>query len=172
MPSVPDEFYRIQKLPPYVFAVINEMKAKARAAQTGCRRSGDGQSGWRHARSRGQQADRSRAQSAQPSLFACRAASRGCATRSSSATRANYGVELDPETRSHRHHRRQGRAGAPAVRRDRPGRRGGFPEPRLPDSPVRRASWPKGTPACFPCPTRHVPERLEDLYRTSPRSPR
>src|SRR5277367_1885508 len=28
-----EEFYRIQKLPPYVFAVINEMKAKARAAQ-------------------------------------------------------------------------------------------------------------------------------------------
>src|SRR5260370_17071317 len=27
------EFYRIQKLPPYVFAVINDMKAKARAAQ-------------------------------------------------------------------------------------------------------------------------------------------
>ncbi len=28
-----DEFYRISKLPPYVFAVINEMKAEARAAQ-------------------------------------------------------------------------------------------------------------------------------------------
>ncbi len=28
-----DDFYRIQKLPPYVFAVINEMKAEARAAQ-------------------------------------------------------------------------------------------------------------------------------------------
>src|SRR5690242_4254564 len=28
-----DEFYRIHKLPPYVFAVINEMRAKARAAQ-------------------------------------------------------------------------------------------------------------------------------------------
>lgn len=27
------EFYRIQKLPPYVFAVINELKAKARAAR-------------------------------------------------------------------------------------------------------------------------------------------
>lgn len=27
------EFYRISKLPPYVFAVINELKAKARAAQ-------------------------------------------------------------------------------------------------------------------------------------------
>lgn len=33
MSSVPDEFYRIQKLPPYVFAVINELKANARAAQ-------------------------------------------------------------------------------------------------------------------------------------------
>src|SRR5579872_6746470 len=33
MPANTDEFYRIQKLPPYVFAVINEMKAKARAAQ-------------------------------------------------------------------------------------------------------------------------------------------
>lgn len=32
MPSS-DDFYRIQKLPPYVFAVINEMRAKARAAQ-------------------------------------------------------------------------------------------------------------------------------------------
>ncbi len=28
-----EEFYRIQKLPPYVFAVVNEMKAKLRAAQ-------------------------------------------------------------------------------------------------------------------------------------------
>ena len=33
MASVSGDFYRIQKLPPYVFAVINEMKAKARAAQ-------------------------------------------------------------------------------------------------------------------------------------------
>src|SRR6266581_8899539 len=33
MSAVTDEFYRIKKLPPYVFAVINEMKAKARAAQ-------------------------------------------------------------------------------------------------------------------------------------------
>lgn len=33
MSAVPDQFYRIEKLPPYVFAVINEMKAKARAAQ-------------------------------------------------------------------------------------------------------------------------------------------
>jgi alanine-synthesizing transaminase len=33
MSFFPDQFYRIQKLPPYVFAVINEMKAKARAEQ-------------------------------------------------------------------------------------------------------------------------------------------
>src|SRR5207237_10337470 len=33
MPASSDEFYRIQQLPPYVFAVINEMRAKARAAQ-------------------------------------------------------------------------------------------------------------------------------------------
>src|SRR5215468_4643844 len=33
MPQNSDEFYRISKLPPYVFAVINEMRAKARAAQ-------------------------------------------------------------------------------------------------------------------------------------------
>ena len=33
MPDASAEFYRIQKLPPYVFAVINEMRARARAAQ-------------------------------------------------------------------------------------------------------------------------------------------
>src|ERR1017187_5928431 len=33
MPEPWQEFYCIQKLPPYVFAVINEMRAKARAAQ-------------------------------------------------------------------------------------------------------------------------------------------
>jgi alanine-synthesizing transaminase len=33
MPDSSSEFYRIQKLPPYVFAVINEMRARARAAQ-------------------------------------------------------------------------------------------------------------------------------------------
>src|SRR3984885_12634787 len=29
MPESDEEFYRIQKLPPYVFAVINEMRARA-----------------------------------------------------------------------------------------------------------------------------------------------
>jgi alanine-synthesizing transaminase len=33
MSSAPDEFYRIAKLPPYVFAAVNEMKARLRSAQ-------------------------------------------------------------------------------------------------------------------------------------------
>jgi len=33
MPESTEEFYRIQKLPPYVFAVINDMRARARAEQ-------------------------------------------------------------------------------------------------------------------------------------------
>jgi len=33
MGSLPDEFYRIGKLPPYVFAAVNEMKARLRAQQ-------------------------------------------------------------------------------------------------------------------------------------------
>ncbi|MDE3165189.1 MAG: alanine transaminase, partial [Acidobacteriota bacterium] len=33
MPQNTEEFYRISKLPPYVFAVINEMRARARAEQ-------------------------------------------------------------------------------------------------------------------------------------------
>lgn len=33
MSSANDDFYRISKLPPYVFAVVNEMKARLRAAQ-------------------------------------------------------------------------------------------------------------------------------------------
>jgi len=33
MPGSTDSFYRIQKLPPYVFAVINEMRARLRAEQ-------------------------------------------------------------------------------------------------------------------------------------------
>jgi len=33
MPSRSEEYYRIRKLPPYVFAVVNEMKARLRAQQ-------------------------------------------------------------------------------------------------------------------------------------------
>src|SRR3979411_1582044 len=33
MSTPTDEFYRISKLPPYVFAVVNEMKARLRADQ-------------------------------------------------------------------------------------------------------------------------------------------
>ena len=63
------EFYRIQKLPPYVFAVINEMKAKARAAQLDVVDLGMGNPGRRGSARGGQQAGGGGAQSAQPSLF-------------------------------------------------------------------------------------------------------
>ena len=33
MGLLPDEFYRIGKLPPYVFAAVNEMKARLRSQQ-------------------------------------------------------------------------------------------------------------------------------------------
>ena len=132
------EFYRIQKLPPYVFAVINEMKAKARAAQLDVVDLGMGNPDGATPRAGGEQAGRSRAQSAQPSLFACRAAFRGCARKSSSAIKRPLRRGAGSGDGSHRHHRRQGRAGASAVRRDRAGRRGGLAEPRVPDPSVRR----------------------------------
>ena len=138
MSAVPEEFYRIQKLPPYVFAVINEMKAKARAAQLDVIDLGMGNPDGATPRAGGQQADRGGAQSAQSSLFRLARHSADCARRSSSATRTKYGVDARSREGSHRHHRRQGRAGASAVRRHRPGRRGGFAEPRLSDPSVRR----------------------------------
>ena len=54
MPEIPEEFYRIRKLPPYVFAVINEMRAKARAAQIDVIDLGMGNPGRRHAARGGQ----------------------------------------------------------------------------------------------------------------------
>ncbi len=98
MASVSGDFYRIQKLPPYVFAVINEMKAKARAAQTGRGGSGDGQSGRRDARAVVEEAGRGGAQSAQSSLFDVARHSAAAPGDRASVTARNYGVELDPET--------------------------------------------------------------------------
>ena len=46
MPSGEQDFYRIQKLPPYVFAVINEMKARARHDGMDVVDLGDGKSRW------------------------------------------------------------------------------------------------------------------------------
>src|SRR6202167_5709253 len=92
-----EEFYRIQKLPPYVFAVINEMRARARAAQQDVIDLGMGNP-----------------DGATPRVVVSRmvAAARNARNHRYSAARGiprlreeitrryrtNYGVELDPET--------------------------------------------------------------------------
>jgi alanine-synthesizing transaminase len=92
-----DEFYRIQKLPPYVFAVINEMRARKRAAHLDVIDLGMGNP-----------------DGATPSVVVDKlietarnprnhrySQSRGIPHLREAITvryRANYGVELDPET--------------------------------------------------------------------------
>jgi alanine-synthesizing transaminase len=92
-----DEFYRIQKLPPYVFAVINQMRARKRAAQLDVIDLGMGNP-----------------DGATPSVVVDKlietarnprnhrySQSRGIPHLREAITvryRANYGVELDPET--------------------------------------------------------------------------
>ena len=98
MPAIQDEFYRIQKLPPYVFAVINEMKAQGTRGTAGCDRSRDGQSRRRNAASRRQQADGSdRATRATTAIRMSQGHSRTCAQEIVKRYQPNYGVDLDPE---------------------------------------------------------------------------
>ena len=96
MPENSEEFYRIQKLPPYVFAVINEMRAKARAAQIDVIDLGMGNPDGATPARDGQQTDRSVAQSAQPPVFAVAGHSQ-TARRDRRRYQANYDVDLDPD---------------------------------------------------------------------------
>jgi alanine-synthesizing transaminase len=166
------DFYRIQKLPPYVFAVINEMRAKARAAQIDVIDLGMGNPDGATPRvvvSKLVEA----ARNARNHRYS---QSRGIPRLREEITKrylTNYGVELDPEQRSHRHHRRQGCAGAPAVRHRRSGRCGGLAEPGVPDSSIRRDHGRRH--ACMlPMPdAADVPERARRPSTAPPRaSPR
>jgi len=91
------EFYRIQKLPPYVFAVINEMRARARAAQQDVIDLGMGNPDGATPRvvvSKMVEA----ARNARNHRYS---ASRGIPRLREEITRryrTNYGVELDPDT--------------------------------------------------------------------------
>ena len=138
MPDSSDEFYRIQKLPPYVFAVINEMRAKARAAQIDVIDLGMGNPDGATPRPIVNKLIEASRNAAQSSILAV--------SRHSQTARRDCPAlpgQLRRDTRSgkgsDRHHRRQGRAGASAVRHRRTGRRGGLAEPRLSDSSIRRA---------------------------------
>jgi alanine-synthesizing transaminase len=92
-----EEFYRIQKLPPYVFAVINEMRAQARAAQQDVIDLGMGNPDGATPRvvvSKMVEA----ARNARNHRYS---ASRGIPRLREEITRryrTNYGVELDPDT--------------------------------------------------------------------------
>ena len=124
-----EQFYRIQKLPPYVFAVINEMKAKARAAQLDVVDLGMGNPDGAAPRA----VVSKLVEAARNPRNHRYSMSRGIPRLREEIVKRynnNYGRRARSGKRSHRHHRRQGRAGAPAVRRDRPGRRGGFAESR------------------------------------------
>src|SRR6202050_2469619 len=97
MPQSSEEFYRIQKLPPYVFAVINEMRARARAAQQDVIDLGMGNPDGATPRvvvSKMVEA----ARNARNHRYS---ASRGIPRLREQITRryqTNYGVELDPDT--------------------------------------------------------------------------
>src|ERR1039457_1997093 len=92
-----EEFYRIQKLPPYVFAVINEMRARARAAQQDVIDLGMGNPDGATPRVVvGKMVEAVR--NARNHRYS---ASRGIPRLREEITRryrTNYGVELDPET--------------------------------------------------------------------------
>jgi alanine-synthesizing transaminase len=96
MPENTEEFYRIQKLPPYVFAVINEMRAKARAAQIDVIDLGMGNPDGSTPRV----VVNKLAEAARNARNHRYSQSRGIPKLREEITRrylANYGVELDPE---------------------------------------------------------------------------
>ncbi|HLK70081.1 MAG TPA: aminotransferase class I/II-fold pyridoxal phosphate-dependent enzyme [Bryobacteraceae bacterium] len=97
MESSSEEFYRIQKLPPYVFAVINEMRAKARAAQIDVIDLGMGNPDGSTPRV----VVNKLVEAARNARNHRYSQSRGIPKLREAITRryqANYGVELDPDT--------------------------------------------------------------------------
>ena len=97
MTAHPDEFYRIKRLPPYVFAEVNALKAKARAARPRRHRSRHGQSRRSDARAHRQEADRGGRQPAEPRLFGVARHRRACAAPRPPITRAVSASTLDPD---------------------------------------------------------------------------
>ena len=93
-----DEFYRIKRLPPYVIAEVNAMRAAARAARRGHHRSRHGQSRPAAAAACHRQAVRGGAQARRARLFAVEGHSRACARRRPNYYARRFGVDLDPET--------------------------------------------------------------------------
>ena len=167
MSAPSDEFYRISKLPPYVFAVVNEMKARLRADQQDVVDLGMGNPDGATPR---------------PVVNKMIEAVRNPRNHRYSMSKGiprlreeivhryktKYDVDLDPATEAIATIGAKGRAGAPAVRGDRARRRGGIAESRLSDPSVRRRH---GGRACLHA--AHAESRdisrtdLKDLYKRS-----
>ena len=104
------DFHRIRRLPPYLFAEVNEMKARARAAGEDIIDFGMGNPdrpprrpmSWRSWSRRCSDPKR-------PPLFELARHSRGCGARSRAYYERRFGVTDRPRTRSHRHPGLQGR---------------------------------------------------------------
>ena len=91
------DFYRIRRLPPYVFAEVNAMKAAARAQRRGHDRPRHGQSRRRAAQACHRQARRGREQAQRPPLFGQPRHS-GAAEGAGGLLPAPLRRRLDPET--------------------------------------------------------------------------
>ncbi len=92
------EFHRLKRLPPYVFAEVNAMKARARARRPGRDRSRHGQSRPADAAAHRRQAGRGGAPTRAPTAIPPRAAFPACARPRSAYYARRFNVELDPES--------------------------------------------------------------------------
>ena len=167
-----EEFYRIQKLPPYVFAVINEMRAKARAAQIDVIDLGMGNPDGATPRV----VVNKLVEAARNARNHRYSQSRGIPRLREEITnryRLNYGVELDPEKEAIVTIGAKDALAHLLFATDRPRRRGGFAQPGISDSPVRRAHGRRpGLHAAHAGRRTPSSNRLSDLYRTSTKKPK
>ena len=97
MTDAPD-FYRIRRLPPYVFAEVNAMKAAARARGEDIIDLGMGNPDGAPPRARDREARRGRPQSRARIAIRRPRGSPGCASAQAAYYQRRFGVELDPDS--------------------------------------------------------------------------
>ncbi len=171
MPSGVSEYYRIQKLPPYVFAVVNEMKARLRAQQLDVVDLGMGNPDGATPRvivSKMVEAARN-PRNHRYSI------SRGIPNLRQEIVkryRSNYGVELDPETEAIVTIGAKDALAHLLFAVIAPGDMVASPNPAYPIHQYGVA-MADGTPCLVPMPNPAAfLESLEDIYRKAPRPPR
>ena len=103
-----EEFYRIKRLPPYVFAEVNALKARARAAGEDIIDFGMGNPDQPPPAARHRQAGRDGGRTRGSTAIPPRAASRACASAIAGYYERRFGVEPRPGAGGHRDPRLQG----------------------------------------------------------------